>query len=78
MLSDDYNWKKRKGDTISSHPQSHNLTLIKMGSFKNGLGNFNCLFLKKVWSGDKKKKIPMPTSGFLASFKPPYSPKMCV
>jgi hypothetical protein len=24
------------------------LTLIKMGSLKNNLGNFNCLFLKKV------------------------------
>ncbi len=24
------------------------LTLIKMGFFKNDLGNFNCLFLKKV------------------------------
>ncbi len=28
------------------------VTLIKMGSLKNYLGDFNCLFLKKVRSGD--------------------------
>ncbi len=28
------------------------LTLIKMGFLKNDLENFNCLFLKKVWSDD--------------------------
>ncbi len=28
------------------------LTLIKMVSLKNDLGNFNCLFLKKVLSGN--------------------------
>ncbi len=28
------------------------LTLIKMGFFKKDLENFNCLFLKKVWSDD--------------------------
>jgi hypothetical protein len=28
------------------------LTLMKMGFFKNDLENFNCLFLKKVWSDD--------------------------
>ncbi len=28
------------------------LALIKMGFLKNDLENFNCLFLKKVWSDD--------------------------
>jgi hypothetical protein len=42
-----------------------------MGFLKNDLENFNCLFLKKVLSDDFFYKIPMPTSGFLASFKTP-------
>ncbi len=33
------------------------LTLIKMGFLKNDLENFNCLFLKKVWSDDFFLKI---------------------
>ncbi len=42
--------------TLAQVPRSGHatvpLTLIKMGFLKNNLENFNCLFLKKVWSDD--------------------------
>ncbi len=40
------------GSRVQPQPPRLGLTLIKMGSLKNDLGNFNCLFLKKVLSDD--------------------------
>ncbi len=49
-----------------------------MGSLKNDLENFTYQLLKKVWSAIFFSKIPMPTSGFLDSFKPTYSSEIYV
>jgi hypothetical protein len=55
------------------------LTLIKMGSLKNDIGNFIYWLLKNVWSGDfLYMKIPMPASGFLDSFKPTFSSEIYI